>query len=236
MAEQNRTTLKGWFETGDKPTEQQFADLIDSMLNLQDDGGAKVRQLLEALTGLSRMQKSAVRGADFALNRRGKGNITDAVFQSMTMGNVLRGDFWIYNPPSVTPPEEGDPVAAGDWIVALVNGAEPKLTLSGYAGSVQWEVIHFGNSSVNQTTINLQHYRTSPTVESTSLVMPGVLANVVQITINKLNYYGKLDDGSFGAYDFVWRHVNGDTEIVINEDGLGFDFLPSMVVDVVYYV
>jgi len=32
-----RTALKAYFETGDKPTEAQFADLIDSILNLDDD-------------------------------------------------------------------------------------------------------------------------------------------------------------------------------------------------------
>jgi len=33
----NRTTLKAFFETDDVPTESQFADLIDSNLNLTDD-------------------------------------------------------------------------------------------------------------------------------------------------------------------------------------------------------
>jgi hypothetical protein len=33
-----RNVLKSFFETGDKPTEQQFSDTIDSSLNLQDDG------------------------------------------------------------------------------------------------------------------------------------------------------------------------------------------------------
>lgn len=32
-----RTTLKAYFETGDIPTESQFAELIDSFLNLTDD-------------------------------------------------------------------------------------------------------------------------------------------------------------------------------------------------------
>ena len=31
MAKQNRTTLKGYFETGDRPTEAQFVHLIDSL-------------------------------------------------------------------------------------------------------------------------------------------------------------------------------------------------------------
>ena len=40
MAQQNKTTLKSYFETGDKPTQQQFADLIDSLSGtLKDTNG-----------------------------------------------------------------------------------------------------------------------------------------------------------------------------------------------------
>jgi hypothetical protein len=35
--QRNRNTLKQWFETGDFPTQEQFADLIDSMFNHIDD-------------------------------------------------------------------------------------------------------------------------------------------------------------------------------------------------------
>jgi len=35
--EQTRGILKGYFETGDKPTEQEYIDLIDSCLNKTDD-------------------------------------------------------------------------------------------------------------------------------------------------------------------------------------------------------
>jgi hypothetical protein len=38
MAEQGRTTLKGYFETGDTPTQAQFEDLIDSVPNISDLG------------------------------------------------------------------------------------------------------------------------------------------------------------------------------------------------------
>lgn len=33
----NRNTLKGYFKKGDIPTEEQFAELIDSTLNLVED-------------------------------------------------------------------------------------------------------------------------------------------------------------------------------------------------------
>lgn len=40
MAQQTKTTLKSYFETGDKPTQEQFADLIDSLSGtLQDTRG-----------------------------------------------------------------------------------------------------------------------------------------------------------------------------------------------------
>jgi len=38
MAQQNRTTLKTYFQTGDVPTEAQFIDLIDSQTNISEDG------------------------------------------------------------------------------------------------------------------------------------------------------------------------------------------------------
>ncbi len=38
MAEQGRATLKGYFETGDTPTQAQFEDLIDSVPNTSDSG------------------------------------------------------------------------------------------------------------------------------------------------------------------------------------------------------
>ena len=39
MAHASKTTLKTYFNTGDKPTETQFASLIDSNLN-ETDGGS----------------------------------------------------------------------------------------------------------------------------------------------------------------------------------------------------
>ena len=38
MAKQNQTTLKGYFETGDVPNQNQYGDLIDSNLNLAETG------------------------------------------------------------------------------------------------------------------------------------------------------------------------------------------------------
>jgi hypothetical protein len=37
MAEKNRATLKSYFETGDRPTQGNFADLVDSFVSRTDD-------------------------------------------------------------------------------------------------------------------------------------------------------------------------------------------------------
>ncbi|MFK7750001.1 MAG: hypothetical protein AB8B65_16525 [Kordia sp.] len=46
MAEKNRTALKSYFETGDRPTQDEFGDLVDSAVNKQQDKA----NLTEALT------------------------------------------------------------------------------------------------------------------------------------------------------------------------------------------
>ena len=225
MSQKTRAALKAYFETGSKPTQEQFADLIDSVFNLTNDAGAKVKQLLEALNDTERLRKNAVRGADFALNRRGKGNILDPSFYS-SMIDVLKGDFWIFHEEE---PSNSEFISEGDWVIALVDGATPP----NYEG-VNWQIVHFGDTTVQQNTIELQHYRTSPTGETQSITISGIHAQVVSMSINHLTYYGKLDDGNFGNYDFVYAFAGANTVISINYGMLGFMFLQGMVVDIIY--
>lgn len=49
MAAQDRNTLKQWFEKQDKPTQQQFADLIDSFLLIAEGIAAENVNGLDAL-------------------------------------------------------------------------------------------------------------------------------------------------------------------------------------------
>jgi len=227
MSERSREILKTYFETGDKPTQAQFVDLIDSLFSLQDDGGAKVKLLLEALQLNNRLTKSAVRGADFALNRRGKGDVMDATFRVDSMNNILKGDLWIY---WLDGSGGTDALVEGDWVIAMRDNPDN----FNYEDTANWWILHFGDTSVNHNTIELQHYRTSPTAESPTITIPGIHAQVVSLTINKLTYYGKLDDGNFGIYDFVYSYVGTDTVITLNYLILDFMFQTSMVIDVLY--
>ena len=53
MAKQNRTILKNYFQTGDKPSQAQYADLIDSKVNLSESntGDIELRGNINILTG-----------------------------------------------------------------------------------------------------------------------------------------------------------------------------------------
>jgi hypothetical protein len=60
MAEKNRADLKSFFEAGDRPTQQQFADLIDSYVNRIDDA------FVPTLPDASETQKGIVERATLA--------------------------------------------------------------------------------------------------------------------------------------------------------------------------
>lgn len=66
MAATDRITLKSWFEAGDKPTEAQFASLIDSFLNLVDDTSYTDRILQK----LKIKNKTADFQSNFTANQR----------------------------------------------------------------------------------------------------------------------------------------------------------------------
>lgn len=55
MARQDITTLKGYFETGDVPSQEQFTNLIDSTYN----STSGIQTLSSGYTGLSVMSLSA---------------------------------------------------------------------------------------------------------------------------------------------------------------------------------
>jgi hypothetical protein len=71
MAEKFRHTLKGFFETGKIPTQAQYADLIDSNLNLSDVGVQIIKGTISAsvisIPGFSNLSSSlaaAIAGGD----------------------------------------------------------------------------------------------------------------------------------------------------------------------------
>ena len=57
MAQKSRTELQGLFKTGAKPSQQDFSDLIDSTINVKDDG-------IEKPSGIDTPLKIKAQGTD----------------------------------------------------------------------------------------------------------------------------------------------------------------------------
>lgn len=101
----NRTTLKGYFETGDTPTQAQFADLIDSCFNLAEDNtvvnGSKIidgdntdsyiqigdsgEKVIRAIAGASSLDLSEVSG--YELQADGSNGMGQAPGGGWTVGD-----------------------------------------------------------------------------------------------------------------------------------------------------
>jgi hypothetical protein len=82
MAKQNRTTLKTYFQQGDIPTQGQYADLIDSQLNLNDGG----TQILSGSISASNFVSSAGISLAGTISSSGNleiGNITSSAGASI---------------------------------------------------------------------------------------------------------------------------------------------------------
>jgi len=123
MAEQGRTTLKSYFETGDKPTQVQFEDLIDSVVNISDDG-TPITNLVEDTTPQL--------GGNLDLNSNditGTGNID--ITGSVTVSGEFLGDLdgavfvKVYNNTASTI-NKGDAV----YLTGGNNGDKPHVDLA----------------------------------------------------------------------------------------------------------
>jgi hypothetical protein len=77
----NKTTLKGYFEIGDIPSQAQYADLIDSNLNLQETGtqilvGTLSASFLEVQNHITSSGNISASGYLVAQNITASGNIS----------------------------------------------------------------------------------------------------------------------------------------------------------------
>jgi len=98
--------------------------------------GAEIVTKLESLTPSSRLHKSFVRGADFALNRRGKGDVMDATFRVDSMNNILKGDLWIY---WLDGSGGTDALVEGDWVIAMCDNPDN----FNYEDTANWWILKF---------------------------------------------------------------------------------------------
>ena len=82
MSIQTKTTLKTYFQTGDKPTESQFVNLIDSFHNAMADG---------SINATAKLYLAASETADTLNDWRIYGDADYFYVQQCTVANAVKG-------------------------------------------------------------------------------------------------------------------------------------------------
>jgi hypothetical protein len=208
---------------------------LDAIVALIEAGtvltAAQIVTLLESLTGTDRLIKSAVRGADFALNRRGKGNVTDSASYHANMTNILKGDYWVFDDGTGSPSDGGrDDLNNGDLVIALVSNATLYATATGYLESEDWEVYKFSsennltaaeiaallndNTTIDDmVTSNRIKHAASQTVKQKIDAMDGVIATKGK-TIHRMRSI--IESGESNTWGVAATHIADVITLFIN--------------------
>lgn len=116
MAAQTRAALKAFFETGDIPTEAQFADLIDSEPNIVDDLASSPANIIQVTKTISAAQILLLNGTPIEIiPAPAAGEFIEVLSASVnlqfnTTAYGVTTDIWLQCPGSVTPIMQGDNV------------------------------------------------------------------------------------------------------------------------------
>ena len=152
---ESRSILKTYFETGDTPTEQQFASLIDSQFNLLIDFGSSIESHSVRTSRLG--IRSA--GSEQKLARFGVGD---------PIGPAGPGEGWVL---------EGSVGATSDWVgESGFLGLEFELDTTGIAtthyGFVQMSVDGPSSATPYAIRVDAFAYQTEPNTPITTFTIP----------------------------------------------------------------
>ena len=197
MAEQGRTTLKGYFETGDTPTQAQFEDLIDSVPNTSD-------------SGVSNTEFSYLNGVTSAIQTQIDGKLTNVVEDTTPQlggnldvnGNDITGNPAIDGRRAIIVETETNRTLsledAGDFIIAT-NVDEPTTIAIPTNESVAFTTgteVDFIQKTAQELTIEAVEGVTLNGVDggSTSITAQWGGATIKKIDENEWIIVGKIND------------------------------------------
>lgn len=197
MAEQGRTTLKGYFETGDTPTQAQFEDLIDSVPNTSD-------------SGVSNTEFAYLNGVTSAIQTQIDGKLTNVVEDTTPQlggnldvnGNDITGNPAIDGRRAIIVETETNRTLsledAGDFIIAT-NVDEPTAIIIPTNASVAFTTgteVDFIQKTAQELTIEAVEGVTLNGVDggSTSITAQWGGATIKKIDENEWIIVGKIND------------------------------------------
>ena len=197
MAEQGRTTLKGYFETGDTPTQAQFEDLIDSVPNTSD-------------SGVSNTEFAYLNGVTSAIQTQIDGKLTNVVEDTTPQlggnldvnGNDITGNPAIDGRRAIIVEADTNRTLsledAGDFIIAT-NADEPTTIAIPTNESVEFTTgteVDFIQKTAQELTIEAVSGVTLNGVDrgSTSITAQWGGATIKKIDENEWIIVGKIND------------------------------------------
>lgn len=136
MTAQNKTTIKSYFETGDKPTQGQFGNMIDSYLGLAETVQQVVSGNVNFAGGISvsgnALGQAAYKNLATVIVDDGAGNLTIGSTQvTSTMLAVTPVSAGSYTAPQITVNTKGQITSASPASVGgMLTGTLPNPTLS----------------------------------------------------------------------------------------------------------
>lgn len=202
MSEQNRTTLKGYFETGDVPTQAQFIDLIDSFSTVSEVATvagnlSALDATVQAIDDLTGAEIKALYEAEDDTNA-----FTDAEQAKL---EALPSDVDVFE------------VAASLWIVS--NDSDPaELEGIGNASALIRAATGFSNLSVTGT----GEKDIAVTAATNAIVITPVAGNITIDDVTGLTYHNQ-SIGVFLVQDTSDRTVTlavGTNAVLADADAL----------------
>ena len=208
MSKQTRTVLKGYFQTGDIPTESQYVDFIDSKLNLSENNTGNI-QLTGNITASSNISSSATIIGNSGSFESVAGTLSTAAQPNITSLGTLT---------SVT---TGDVTATGNSV--LGNAVTDTHTLTGNITS-SGNISSSGNIITNN--LNIDNSITATGNISGSVTSTGSFGTINTTHVNSTNIIGTLQTAaqtnitSVGTLDSLT--VTGDITAngnIVGDDG-----------------
>ena len=209
MAKTNRTTLKGYFETGDIPNQNQYADLIDSNLNLSETSQQELAGGLNITGNItsSGALKSSGLNSSGDISCGGNSSCTGNISSSGTfIGNKIIMDGGGVTTPSISFKNDSDTGISSP----LTNTIS--INAGGSTGEilVQENKVSITGAVVDKASFNVSgHITASGNISASGNIVANRLESLTDLLIGNNYKILPVNNGSIGTFPFI--HFNEES-------------------------
>lgn len=260
MAVKNRAKLKSYFETGDKPTEAQFIDFIDSVFNIADDNPVQGTPGINGKTVMLRkatgylqwkyqdevdwtniVALTEITGPQGDTGERGLAGREIVLQQGSTHIQYRYSDETVWTNLISIAEITG---AAGSYSASQIRDMLHSLELPDML--ISSKVMYDDDTTVKAKLQALDQAIAAKANElktmrmifdgqvgTAALTIEGVQMRIIQLNINRIMPMMGVLGSSYGFYDFKYQHSGGNTLINFSPS-LNQSLQPNDIIDIIY--